>query len=381
MRLLSVLHVLVLHTFAFQSLCIIKKNWLWCLFSPPPPPPPPHTMQAPPSHQRLHTSPPRDFSFSQPEGEHCYAVLEGRASVLEQQRHMRRIDSCGSLDSHSHRYFSENRQRHHFSPPQVDLPPNAAQFRPITAVRVNIDDGDIDTGYEVLNRERSGSAGSHMSRGSRERRGRGERRTSQSPSRSDTSPRNPSPLCMESNNTSLSAGNYQQLSAPPQGSTVALTTSPDYIIQQDNSFTASDCQFRPIPASETRIRPRTSSGGERCMSKPPSSSNIARPSSTTPGSRHRINSRGSGGEPCEPKIMSPLSPTRKVPPSFKGIANEIHKLPSRCDPAMTQAQMELVFSRSESLVWDSVHMHMHTHTLCMYYALFNSTQLNTELAH
>ena len=31
----QVLHVLVLHTFAFQSLCIIKRNWLWCLFSPP----------------------------------------------------------------------------------------------------------------------------------------------------------------------------------------------------------------------------------------------------------------------------------------------------------------------------------------------------------
>ena len=301
-----------------------------------------HFLQAPPSHQRLHTSPPRDFSFSQPEGEHCYAVLEGRASILEQQRHMRRIDSCGSLDSHSHRYFSEN-QRHHLPPPQVDFPPNSAQFRPITAVRVNIDD-DEDTGYEVLNRQRSGSAGSHMSRGSRERRG--ERRKSQSPSRSDTSPRNPSPLCMESTTLS-SAGNYpsqQQLSAPPP----AVTSSPEYIIQQDYSsaFTASDCQFRPISVNETRIRPRTSSGGERFMSKPPSSSNIARPSSTTPGGRHRINSRGSGGEPCEPKIMSPLSPTRKVPQSFKMIASDIHKLPSRCDPV--QAQME--FSRSESLV-------------------------------
>ena len=305
-------------------------------------------MQAPPSHQRLHTSPPRDFSFSQPEGEHSYAVLEGRGSILDQQRHMRRIDSCGSLDSHSHRYFSENQRRHLLSP-QVDLPPNAAQFRPITAVRVNIDD-DEDTGYEVLNRQRSGSAGSHMSRASRERRG--ERRTSQSPSRSDTSPRNPSPLCMEST-TSSSAGNYpsqQQLSAP-QGSSVALTTSPDYIIQQDYSsaLTTSDCQFRPIPVNETRTRPRTSSGGERCMSKPPSASNITRPSSTTPGGRHRINSRGSGGEPCEPKIMSPLSPTRKVPQSFKMIAGEIHKLPSRCDPA-PQPQMEFVFSRNESLV-------------------------------
>ena len=307
-------------------------------------------LQAPPSHQRLDTSPPRDFSFSQPEGEHSYAVLEGRASVLDQQRHMRRIDSCGSLDSHSHRYYTGENQRHHLrSPLQADLPPNAAQFRPITAVRVNIDD-DEDTGYEVLNRERSGSAGSHMSRGSRDRRGRGERRTSQSPSRSDTSPRNPSPLCMEST-TSLSAGNYQQLSAP-QGSSVAFTISPDYIIQGDHSsaLAASDCQFRPIPASETRVRPRTSSGGERHMSKHPSASSIARPSSTTPGSRHRINSRGSGGEPCEPKIMSPLSPTRKVPQSFKVIAGEIHKLPSRCDPPPPATQMEFVFSRSESLV-------------------------------
>ena len=316
-------------------------------------------MQAPPSHQRLHTSPPRDFSFSQPEGEHSYAVLEGgRISVLDQQRHMRRIDSCGSLDSHSHRYFNggENQRHHH-------LPPNAAQFRPITAVRVSIDD-DEDTGYEVLNRSRCGSAGSHVSRGSRDRGrgGRGERRTSQSPSRSDTSPRDPSPLCMESTTTSSSAGNYQQLqlSAPPHGSsTVAFTTSPDYIIQQQDhssALTASDCQFRPIPINETRTRPRTSSGGERYMTKTPSSSSITRPSSTTPGGRHRINSRGSGGEPCEPKIMSPLSPTRKVPQSFRMISGEIHKLPSRCDPAppQTQAQMELMFARNESLVWDLV---------------------------
>ena len=259
---------------------------------------------------------------------------------------MRRIDSCGSLDSHSHRYFSES-QRHHLLPQQVDLPLNATQFRPITAIRVNIDNED-DGGYEVLNRRRSGSAGSHMSRGSQERRG--ERRKSQSPSRSDTSPRNPSPLCMESTTLS-SAGNYpsqQQLPAPAP----AVMSSPDYIIQQDHSsaLTASDCQFRPISVNETRIRPRTSSGGERIMSKPPSTSNIARPSSTTPGGRHRINSRGSGGEPCEPKIMSPLSPTRKVPQSFKIIAGEIHKLPSRCDPVLPQAQVELVFSRSESLV-------------------------------
>ncbi len=341
-----------------------------------------HILQAPPSHQRLHTSPPRDFSFSQPEGEHCYAVLEGgRVSVLEQQRHMRRIDSCGSLDSHSHRYLSntsENQRHHH-------LPPNAAQFRPITAVRVNIDD-DEDTGYEVLNRERSGSAGSHVSRGSRERggRGRGERRTSQSPSRSDTSPRNPSPLCMESTTTSLSAGNYQQLqlSTPQGSSTVALTTSPDYIIQQQDhisALTASDCQFRPIPVNETRIRPRTSSGGERYMSKTPSASSITRPSSTTPGRRHRINSRGSGGEPCEPKIMSPLSPTRKVPQSFKVIAGDIHKLPSRCDPAPPppQTQMELMYARSESLVWVRSGDMTHSHS-CTYVRW--STQFNIDFS-
>lgn len=176
-------------------------------------------MQVPPNHQRLHNFPKPHYLASQVKREHCYAALEGKASILEQQRHMRRIDSCGSLDS---QYFSEN-QCHRFSPPQVDLPPNAAQFRPITAVHVNIDD-DNDTGYKVLNRVRSSSTGLHMSRGSRERSGRGERRTSQSPSRSDTSLRNSSPPCMESNRF-LSAGNYQQLSSP-QGSSIALTTSP-----------------------------------------------------------------------------------------------------------------------------------------------------------
>ena len=274
-----------------------------------------HIIQTPPSHQRRPTFPPHDFSFSQPEGEYGYAILEGRASVLDQQRHMRRIDSCSSFDSYFHHYLIEN-QRHYLPLPKVDLPPNCAQFRPVVDVQVSIDDED-DTGYEILNRQQSAS--SHMSRATRER------GMSQSPSRSDTSPRNPSPLFMKSI-TSSSAKNYpsqQQLSAP-QGSSVAVTTSSDYIIQQDHisGLTASDCQFRPIPVNKTQTPPWTLSDGERYMSKPPSGSNIAHPLSTTPGGRHRINSQGSGGELCEPKIMSPLSPTRKVPPVT-------HKLPNR----------------------------------------------------
>ena len=67
--------------------------------------------QAPVSHQKLHTSLPHDISLSQPGGEHSYAVLDGRASILDQQRHMKRIHSCGSLDSNFHRYFSKS-QRH-----------------------------------------------------------------------------------------------------------------------------------------------------------------------------------------------------------------------------------------------------------------------------
>lgn len=261
-----------------------------------------------PSNVRLHTSPPRDFSHSQPESEHNYAILEAKASTAD-TRHMRRIDSCGSLDSHSHRYFGED-QRY-----PVDSTAHA-QFRQVAPVTGNVDHG----GYEVLNRNRSGSAGSHSIRS-------GERNKSQSPPR-NTSPRNPSPLRMESSSTA----------APP-----VTSTSPDYLVQQDyQALSASDCQFRPISVNESRIRPRTSSG-DRFPSKPPMG--MVRPSSTTPGSRHRINSRGSGGEQYEPKIMSPLSPSRKVPQSFKMLASEINKLPSRCDP-----QLDYVLSRSESLV-------------------------------
>ena len=227
---------------------------------------------------------------------------------------MRRIDSCGSLDSHSHRYLSENRR--HLHTPPVD----SAHFRPINGVRVNVDE---EEGYEVLNRHRSGSSASSLLRP-------GDSRKCNSPPTTN-SPRNPSPLCIESNSVFHSP--------------IPTSLSPDYsTIQLDNHLSASDCQFRPIPSGESRMRPRTSSH-DRYISKTPSG--VARPSSTTPGSRNRINSRGSGGEPCEPKIMSPLSPTRKVPQSFKTLSSELNKLPSRCDP---QPQVDLMFSRSESLV-------------------------------
>ena len=231
---------------------------------------------------------------------------------------MRRIDSCGSLDAHSHHYYNETHLRHPQTPSS-----DSTHFRPVTSVRVNVDE---EEGYEVLNRDRCSSTGSPRLRLG------GDGKKSQSPPRLNSS-RNPSPLCMDSNSVFPSP--------------VATSVSPDYLVQQErhHALAASDCQFRPISVNETRMRPRTSSG-DRNMSRPPPSL-VVRPSSTTPGSRHRINSRGSQGELCEPKIMSPLSPTRKVPQSFKMLSSELSKLPSRCDP---QSQVDLVFSRSESLV-------------------------------
>lgn len=251
--------------------------------------------------------------------------------MLDNMRHMRRIDSCGSLDSHSHRYFSESHHRHPHSPASSVGIDHAHQCRQATPhVRINVNEDE--RGYEVLNRGRCSSAGSSNVRHHSKK--------NQSPPRLNSS-RNPSPLCMEST-----------MAYP---SPVVPSGSPDYIIQEDHTYhhthnsaiTASDCQFRPIPASETRMRPRTSSGDRNDLSKPLPVSRITRPSSTTPASRNKINSQGSSGELCEPKIMSPLSPTRKVPQSFKMLAGELNKLPSRCDP---QLQLDIVFARSESLV-------------------------------
>ena len=130
---------------------------------------------------------------------------------------------------------------------------------------------------------------------------RGGRRESQLSLSSDTSLRNPSPLCTKSTTLSF-AGTYplhQQL-LPPLASSVALPISPNYIIQQDHrsALIDSDYQFQPISVTNSCMRTRTSVG-----------------------------------ELCELKIMSSSSPTCSEPQS--------------CDPP---SQTQIKFSNCSSLI-------------------------------
>ena len=220
-------------------------------------------------------------SASQPEQEHTYAILE--SSLLNDTSKLRRIDSCGSLDSHSHKYiFNERRDQHH--------------------VRVAEDKMKDEEGYEPVSRQRRSS--SPAVQHTRLRR--------KSPSQSP--PRNPSSLTTDS------------LTQPPNHThqkkhQSALSTQPQ-----------NECTFRPISVNEQQARPNTVSIDHQTISS--KARRIVRPSSTTPDSRHRIN--------YEPKIMSPTY-TPKKPASFRMLANEIHKLPSRDN-------MDYFNNRSESLV-------------------------------
>lgn len=217
-----------------------------------------------------------------------FEMLESK--VTGGRRDLRRADSCGSLDSHIHKYEGEDAV---VQDCQIDEP--------------------LRTSGESLTYVREEeNYGEHTKRS----------RASSSPLRhckNMSQPvRNPSPLC----NDFLS----QQL-------TTQYASQPDY-------------SFRPI--SVAAVRPKTAGGDP----KPPNPRKIPRPSSATPESRHRIcntnlvRNFSSTAVDYKPKIMAPTSPTRKAPQNFRTRATEIRHLPSRCE----MTTVDYVYSRSESLV-------------------------------
>ena len=217
-----------------------------------------------------------------------FELLESK--VTGGRRDLRRADSCGSLDSHIHKYECEEAV---VQDCQIDEP--------------------LCTSGESLTYVREESYGEHTKRS----------RASSSPLRHcqnmSQHVRNPSPLC----NDFLS----QQLT------TTQYTSQPDY-------------GFRPV--SVAAIRPKTAGGDSR----PSNPRKIPRPSSATPESRHRIcppnlvRNFSSSAVDYKPKIMTATPPTRKAPQSFRTRAAELRQLPSRCETTT----VDYVYSRSESLV-------------------------------
>ena len=237
----------------------------------------------------------RNPVLSQP-AEH-FDLLE--STLLGGSRNLRRIDSCGSLDSHSHKYAtapgntvpSENCDSGH---------PDGEMEEPLRMSHENLLEGD----YGLHSRSRR----------------------KDSPLRNRSPPfRNRSPLACN-----------EFLSQQPSGQT---QHSPVY-----------DYSFRPIPASEQR--PKTA-GDFRALN----GCKVARPSSTTPDSRRKVygampfplakkyssTSIGSGSDSVgpEPKIVSPPPSARKVPTNCR-----TGHLPSRHHALVAES----MYNRSESLV-------------------------------
>lgn len=214
-------------------------------------------------------------------------------------RNLRRIDSCGSLDSHSHKYAtttgytapSENCDSGH---------PDGELEEPLRMSHENLLEGDY---------------GQHLAT-------RGRRKESPLSSRSPPF-RNRSPLACNEFLSQQTVTQSQQ--------------SPVY-----------DHSFRPILAGEQR--PKTA-GDFKALN----SCKVARPSSTTPDSRRKVygatplakkyssTSIGSGTDSVgsEPNTLSPPPSARKVPTNFR-----TGHPPSRHHALVAES----MYNRSESLV-------------------------------
>ena len=249
-------------------------------------------MQTPPSRLELpsyaHTP-----ALSQPEPN--FDLLE--STLLGGSRYLRRIDSCGSLDSHSHKYATTGNVAR--SEKCDSGHPDGEMEEPLRMSHENLLEGDY--GWRLG----SGSNGR----------------------RKDSPLGNMSPLAC---NEFLS----QQLTTQSQHSPV------------------NECTFKPIPAGEQR--PKTA-GDFKALN----GCKVARPSSTTPDSRRKVygvmplplarkyssTSAGSGadyrGADQEPKTVSPPPAAGRVPTNFRTghLLNRHHALVA-----------ENMYSRSESLV-------------------------------
>lgn len=253
-----------------------------------------------------------------PAVEHNYAVLE--AKVTGNSVPLRRIDSCGSLDSRSHKY-AMGYNKAELLDKDLEMESEHAQKVPGTGSRFKMN----EAGYEYMSRTRSSS--NPQARDSPPHHllvRQGVRSSSRSP------PRDPSPLCR-------SVGHLPHAISPPHTESQHSYLSDSH---QTRQLLSPDCTFRPIPPAEARVRPKTTSNEQI---SPPKS---LRSSSTTPELKHRVIST-SGSCECEPKIMSPTTEgCRKVPNRLRTLSNELHtcKLPNRWDTT------DFTFTRSESLV-------------------------------
>lgn len=232
------------------------------------------TTQPPPSQLVLPTE-----SLTQPD--FSFNMLE--SALLSEKQNLRRVDSCGSLDSHSHKYATRG-----------EVIYDSKIDEPLRVSRENVTRDEVEEGpYGEFVRNTTAAVPVKTRR-----------------------------------NRSLQ---HDFLSQQP------MSTSPQ----------TADYMFRPIPV--TNERPKTAK--ELRTSHP---RNIVRPSSTTPESRRRIYGvnpvtvarKYSAAADHEPKIMTP-SPSRRVPSTFRHLANEIGQLPNRCDTTVDYTAM---MYRSESLV-------------------------------
>lgn len=258
-----------------------------------------------------------------PAVEHNYAVLE--AKVTGNSVPLRRIDSCGSLDSHSHKYAKGYNKAARLDKEQ-ELETEHAQ-KGGSRFKMN------EAGYEYMSRTRSSSSsnpqaqdqlsGHFLAR-------QGVRSSSRSP------PRNQSPLCR-------SVGHLPQAisptNTPSQQSYISDSHSQTSQTHQTNMLTP-DSVFRMVTI-DSRLRPKTTSN-EHIPNLLPKT---VRPSTTTPENKHRVFSTSTD---YESKIMSSTSEgiiDKKVPITFRKLSNELRtcRVPNKSDVAIE-------FVRHESLV-------------------------------
>ncbi len=246
-------------------------------------------------------------STIQPTVEHTYAILEEK--VNGNYTPLRRIDSCGSLDTRSHKYAQlEDSNKHAQKVPVTTQLDTATEHAPMTASMIKVN----EAGYEYMcssNHQLSNESAHQLTISN------SSRSTSRSP------PRNLSPL----------------LYSVGQG--------PRAISPQSQHSQCTPTQSAPLPLQRT---PSPDSYHPRVRPRFPSQEYLAhvavsrQPQNSVADNRHRINRVN-----YEHKIIRPTTPGEgiKKAVSFRTV-NEVNtcKLATRCDSE------DVVFHRSESLV-------------------------------
>lgn len=265
------------------------------------------------------------------------------STLLKAGLPIRKVDSCGSLDSHTHHTYAMLEPPPTLEPPSetessteqpaVNLRDKRTRSRELQLMATSHDSVNESTSATVRMRLMAMSHDSidEFSAASRTR------GSEEDPyrSRRGSTPSNHTPLGGLRPITGSSPNLLRVQHSPPalhhqlgSGSNLLGHSRQRFMVERPSSTSPEGRFWTPVTGGSRPI------GGVVCQRKL-SSPNLLDTAGSPPS--------------WEPRIMTPLSPTHP-PPSFHGIAKEIRRLPNRFDGHLDQSAAGGVEGRRESLV-------------------------------